>query len=174
MINKIQNRTAKAVILLTAALLIWTLNSCAYQTNLTGTWNCDDGGTYYIQQNGDNVWWYGEKLSNSSDNPFLEDYENPVESWSNVARGEISDNLLLVSWSSVPKGYKENMSNGILVLNIISPHKLEAEMKTGGFRGSTWEIPTLMSPGSGFADSINKKGSNAKNNTTLEVDSGVH
>ena len=173
MTNEILRLEAKAVILFAATLLVCTLNSCAYQTNLTGTWNCDDGGTYYIQQNGDNVWWYGEKLSNSSDNPFLEDYENPVESWSNVARGEISDNLLIVSWSSVPKGYKENMSNGILVLNIISPHKLEAEMKTGGFRGSIWEIPTLMSLGSGFAKSIGTEGSDTKNNTTLEVDSGV-
>ncbi len=68
----------------------------AQQINLTGVWYCDDNGTYYIQQNGDNVWWYGEKSPNSSDNPLLMDCENPVESWSNVARGEISGNLLVV------------------------------------------------------------------------------
>jgi len=116
------------------------------EINLTGVWNCDDGGTYYIQQSENNIWWYGEK---GSDNPFLEN-----ESWSNVARGEISGDLLVVSWSNVPKGgfsgYYENNSNGILILNI-SSDELKTQMKTGGITGLVWKkSPTLIKFGGGF------------------------
>src|SRR5438045_4748532 len=28
--------------------------------DLTGIWKCSDGGTYYIRQVGNEVWWYGK------------------------------------------------------------------------------------------------------------------
>lgn len=44
------------------------------QSNLSGGWICDDGGTYFVRQVGDQLWWYGQ----SSDGG---------ESWANVISG---------------------------------------------------------------------------------------
>jgi hypothetical protein len=147
MINEIQNRKHKAINLLTAIFLVCTLNSCAYQTNLTGFWKCDDGGTYHIRQNGHTVWWYGEQ---SSCDPI----------WANVAKGTIDgDNMVSLSWSNVPTGFIGGMSYGILFLKITSPDKLELMRETGGFSGSVWipkppEFVSYDAPGRGFAYSI--------------------
>jgi hypothetical protein len=53
--------------------------------DLTGVWNCDDKGTYYLRQIGNTLWWYGEQKSN-----------NPL--WSNVAHGTITDNTINLEW----------------------------------------------------------------------------
>jgi hypothetical protein len=91
--------------------------------DLTGVWNCDDGGKYYVRQLGSAIWWYGEN-----------DAKNP--SWSNVLRGTIGGNMINAEWSDVPKG--SVMSNGKLVLQIVSNNRLMATSKTGGFGGSVW------------------------------------
>lgn len=110
-------------------LLICSSNVFA-QVNLTGVWNCDDGGLYYIRQLDDAIWWYGEQ---SSTNP----------GWSNVAEGIIRGNTINLNWSDVPKG--ETVNSGILVLNTISNNQLTATQKTGGFGGSTWTRQTTSS-----------------------------
>lgn len=46
---------------LTLLLLFNPLNAFA-QEDLTGVWSCDDGGTYFIRQVGNIVWWYGESI----------------------------------------------------------------------------------------------------------------
>ncbi|MFZ2470958.1 MAG: hypothetical protein WAW52_03345 [Methanothrix sp.] len=91
--------------------------------DLTGVWNCDDGGIYYVRQLGTTVWWYGELDPNAPN-------------WSNVMRGAISGNMINADWSDVPKG--SVMQNGNLVLQIASNNKLVAISKTGGFGGSVW------------------------------------
>lgn len=91
--------------------------------NLTGPWNCDDGGKYYIRQLGNNVWWYGE---HSPTNP----------GWSNVARGVLAGGELRLEWADVPKG--RNMGTGNLVLRVESNNRIVAISKTGGFGGSVW------------------------------------
>ncbi|MGB5100506.1 MAG: hypothetical protein WBN94_07920 [Methanothrix sp.] len=91
--------------------------------DLTGVWNCDDGGIYYVRQLGTTVWWYGELDPNTPN-------------WSNVMRGAISGNMINADWSDVPKG--SVMQNGNLVLQIASNNKLVAISKTGGFSGSVW------------------------------------
>jgi hypothetical protein len=91
--------------------------------DLTGVWNCDDGGIYYVRQLGTVVWWYGELDPNTPN-------------WSNVMRGSISGNMINADWSDVPKG--SVMQNGNLVLQIASNNKLVAISKTGGFAGSVW------------------------------------
>ena len=91
--------------------------------DLTGVWNCDDGGKYYIRQLGTDVWWYGELDPNTP-------------SWSNVMRGTISGNMIEGEWSDVPKG--SVMQYGNLALQIESGNKLVALSKTGGFSGSVW------------------------------------
>ena len=92
-------------------------------SDLTGVWRCDDGGTYYIRQSGDSIWWFGEP----STNPGV---------WSNVANGTIRDGSINLTWSDVPKGC--TLNKGILVLNILSKENLRATNKTGGFGGSNW------------------------------------
>jgi len=91
--------------------------------DLTGVWNCDDGGMYYVRQLGTTVWWYGEHDPNAPD-------------WSNVMRGTISGNTINADWTDVPKG--SIMQYGNLVLQIASNNKLVALSKTGGFGGSVW------------------------------------
>jgi len=91
--------------------------------DLTGVWNCDDGGIYYLRQLGTTVWWYGEQ---SPSNP----------TWSNVMRGSISGSIINAEWSDVPMG--SVMSSGNLVLQIVSNNQLAALSKTGGFGGSVW------------------------------------
>jgi hypothetical protein len=91
--------------------------------DLTGVWNCDDGGKYYVRQLGTTVWWYGELDPNTPN-------------WSNVMRGTISANMINAEWTDVPKG--SIMQYGNLVLQIASNNKLVALSKTGGFAGSVW------------------------------------
>ncbi len=91
--------------------------------DLTGVWNCDDGGIYYVRQLGATVWWYGELDPNTPN-------------WSNVMKGSISGNMINADWSDVPKG--SVMQNGNLVLQIVSNNNLVAISKTGGFAGSVW------------------------------------
>jgi hypothetical protein len=91
--------------------------------DLTGVWNCDDGGKYYVRQLGTTVWWFGEQ---SPSNP----------TWTNVMQGTVSGNIIYADWSDVPLG--SVMSSGNLVLQIVSNYQLTAISKTGGFGGSTW------------------------------------
>jgi hypothetical protein len=91
--------------------------------DLTGAWNCDSGGKFYIRQVGNNVWWYGENAPTSP-------------AWSNVAHGVLVGNELRLEWADVPKG--RNMFSGNLVLKVESNSRMVAISKTGGFGGSVW------------------------------------
>ncbi len=92
--------------------------------DLTGVWDCDDGGTYYIRQLGNNVWWYGEQDPNSP-------------GWSNVAMGTIDGSRVMLTWADVPKGGA--MGSGNLVLDVVSGSKLQA-VEHSGFGGSAWKM----------------------------------
>src|SRR5438552_1137645 len=59
------------------------------EVNLTGIWNCNDGGIYYIRQVSNEIWWFG----NSSNNAF-----------SNVFHGQLSGSTITGKWSDVPLG----------------------------------------------------------------------
>jgi hypothetical protein len=63
----------------------------AQATNMTGAWNCNDGGVYFIRQVGNQIWWYGQ----SSDGG---------QTWSNVFQGTITGSRIVGSWADVPKG----------------------------------------------------------------------
>lgn len=92
-------------------------------SDLTGVWNCDDGGMYYVRQLGNQVWWYGEKST-----------ESPV--WSNVMQGTLTGDTIDASWADVPKG--SVMQYGHLVIKVASRTSMTALSKTGGFAGSAW------------------------------------
>jgi hypothetical protein len=91
--------------------------------DLTGVWNCDDGGMYYIRQLGTTIWWYGEH------DPIAPD-------WSNVMRGTVIGSTINADWTDVPKG--SIMQYGLLTLQIQSNNRIVATSKTGGFGGSVW------------------------------------
>jgi hypothetical protein len=88
-----------------------------------GVWHCDDGGTYYIRQIGNVIWWFGEASQTNT-------------GWSNVARGAFEGGEIRLEWVDVPKG--SILGGGILVLHPDSDHRLVATTKSGGFGGNVW------------------------------------
>lgn len=94
---------------------------------LTGVWNCNDGGVYYIRQVGNTVWWMG--LSN-----------NGVGSnWSNVFNGSVDGLNVSGRWADVPRGTIMN-SGSISVKYAYTSTKetLTRLSATGGFGGTLW------------------------------------
>lgn len=92
--------------------------------DLTGTWQADDGGTYYLRQAGNELTWYGELQAT-----------NPR--WANVFNGRISGQRIRGGWFDVPKG--STMGSGELQLEIKdNGNVLEAARKSGDFGGSRW------------------------------------
>ncbi len=91
--------------------------------NLTGVWSCNDGGVYYIRQDGDYVWWYGEEPG-----------ANPR--WANVAYGTISAKSLTIIYADVPAGI--STGSGTIVMDIISNNELMAKDKPVSYVGSHW------------------------------------
>jgi hypothetical protein len=92
-------------------------------TNLTGRWQGNDGGTYYIRQIGDRVWWFGENSRGAS--------------WSNVLHGSISANRIIGDWADVPKG--DIRQSGTLTLQLTASDRLTVVSQTGGFGGTEWQ-----------------------------------
>ena len=59
--------------------------------DLTGTWDCTDGGIYYITQLGNTIVWYSE--------------DTPIDTkWSQIAYGTLKDDTIEVTVYDVPKG----------------------------------------------------------------------
>ncbi len=63
----------------------------ASAADLSGKWNCDDSGQYYLRQIGNTLYWYGER---SAANP----------AWSNIFQGNIDGERVNGNWVDVPKG----------------------------------------------------------------------
>jgi hypothetical protein len=91
--------------------------------NLTGRWQGNDGGTYYIRQVGDQVWWSGESARSGA-------------AWNNVFHGRLSGNSLVGDWADVPKG--SSNQSGTLNLQLATSNRLTIVNQTGGFGGTTW------------------------------------
>jgi hypothetical protein len=103
-------------------------------TGLTGVWQGDDGGTYYIRQNGDEIWWYGEQAP-----------EYPV--WANVAYCKIHGNVIDLKWADLPfKGTTKG--GGTLELAVEDCNRLSWRGESGGFGGSIWTrmIVAIVAP----------------------------
>ncbi len=94
--------------------------------NLTGRWRGNDGGTYYMNQHGIELWWLGMSADNGA-------------TWTNVFRGNINLQTLNIAgqWSDVPHGKINN--HGTLNLHIESFKQLKRTGVTGGFGGSQWD-----------------------------------
>jgi hypothetical protein len=92
--------------------------------DLSGVWNGNDGGTYYLNQVGERLFWYGESGA-----------RNP--NWSNVFVGRVNADRVRGEWADVPKGRARN--EGRLVLRVEAGGAvLVAIDKSGGFGGSRW------------------------------------
>ena len=92
--------------------------------DLTGRWSCNDGGTYYLRQNGNQVYWYGEAA-------------DVRPAWSNVFSGRIHEGHIKGSWIDVPKGRTAAAGDLELVIEK-NGTTLRVLSKTGGFKGSRW------------------------------------
>lgn len=104
--------------------------------NLTGIWKANDGGTYYIRNMGDDVWWLGISSKDAG------------KTFSNVLRGQIfeNNNTIVADWTDIPMG--SNMYYGKLILNIDSNVTLnkinESSYSSNGsssccFGATTWQ-----------------------------------
>src|ERR1051325_10678132 len=59
------------------------------QKPITGYYEADDGGAYYIRQVANKIYWFGE---------------DPNGSYANVLSGDIAGNKITAHWVDVPKG----------------------------------------------------------------------
>ena len=88
--------------------------------NLTGKWTCDDGGTYYLRQIGNELYWYADGGTN----------------WNNVFHGKIRGKTLTGEWVDVPSAKDRN--SGSLIVQIISFNELKRTWSSGNFGGTKW------------------------------------
>jgi hypothetical protein len=121
-------------------ILVQIVSAAPDQTkhDLTGVWNCDDTGTYYLRQIDNNLYWYSELGATST-------------TWSTTAYGIINGNTINLKWVDLPKG--GTSSNGKLTLNIVSNDELKLTQMTGGFGGSHWTRSGTASSNSSTSDS---------------------
>jgi hypothetical protein len=101
--------------------------------NITGVWECNDGGIYYIRSVDREVWWFGNGA-------------HPHQSFSNVAYGRVegegNTRVLKLRWADVPAG-TTNLHGRLVLrldfsiqLNRVT-HMSVAE-RSGNFGGSLW------------------------------------
>ena len=115
-----------------AFCMLLILTPAAALADLTGVWNANDGGKYYLRQTANLLYWYGEPSAASP-------------RWSNVFYGTISGARVNGHWVDVPKG--QVMSQGIMKLEIReNGNVLVARQKTGGFGGSRWTREGYIPP----------------------------
>jgi hypothetical protein len=96
--------------------------------SLTGMWRADDGGTYYLRQIGNILWWNG--MSGGNDG----------FTFNNVFRGTItsSTNTITGEWADVPRGTV--MGYGTLNLKVVSSTLVQKVSQAGsGFGATTWQ-----------------------------------
>lgn len=65
---------------------------------LTGAWEGDEGGVYYIRQIGDCLWWFGTELEDIDLGPTGQ------IGFANVAVGRIDGPWITVEWADIPLG----------------------------------------------------------------------
>lgn len=95
----------------------------AQAANLSGVWNCNDGGIYFVRQVGNELWWYGQSSDGGT-------------TWSNVFRGVIRGNQVFGQWADVPKGSVRGY--GEMVLLISNTSHLDKISGGQNFGGSVW------------------------------------
>jgi hypothetical protein len=103
----------------------------AFETGaLTGVWDADDDGLYYLRQMDDCVWWFGTSLREVG--------EGNQDGFANVAVGRVAGDQLHLEWADVPLG--GILGGGTLTLAISeNGDELVKIAETGtGFGGAIW------------------------------------
>jgi len=103
-----------------------SVSLCA--SDITGKWNGNDGGFYYIRQIGNDIWWFGT-------NVFTAGPE--FNAFSNVLHGTRNGLTIDAKWQDVPLG--DTKSKGDISLTIApTGEKITKNSASGGFGGNTW------------------------------------
>ncbi|HSO18283.1 MAG TPA: hypothetical protein VLT88_02425 [Desulfosarcina sp.] len=109
---------------LPAIVCLAGLLAATARADLTGRWSGNDGGTYYLRQQGSTLVWYGEAAPN-----------HPA--WSNVFTGRIREGRIKGRWTDVPKGRRAG--SGILELAVEENGTLlRAVDKSADFGATRW------------------------------------
>lgn len=111
----------------------WSYALCSFPSALTGVWKANDGGTYYVRENGNEIWWIGRSRDGG-------------RSWSNVYSGVRNGSSITGKWADVPMGRARG--GGIMNLQINGTELSRIEV-TGGFGGSRWSRhceDTILNP----------------------------
>jgi hypothetical protein len=102
--------------------------SLTSQTNIAGTYKCNDGGIYYIGQNGSQVVWLGERSVEGSQ-------------FANVFKGTISGNVITGDFWDIPKFNTtpaQTANKGRLVLRLTNG-ALTISPPASNFGGFSWQ-----------------------------------
>ncbi len=95
--------------------------------NLSGVWNCNDKGTYYINDKDGEVVWVGEAAFANGQQP----------AWTNVFIGTCNSTTVKGIWVDVPKG--KTKGSGTMTMKMErGGNTLRRTAVTGGFGGSLW------------------------------------
>ncbi|RTZ60821.1 MAG: hypothetical protein DSZ33_02240, partial [Gammaproteobacteria bacterium] len=88
--NKGGNAMYEKICALCVFLLLTPASALA---DLTGKWDADDGGAYYLRQIGNQLHWYGERFPTHT-------------RWSNVFHGDINGNRIDGRWVATDGMYR--------------------------------------------------------------------
>jgi hypothetical protein len=91
--------------------------------DMTGIYQGNDGGTYYVRQIDNTLLWLGMG-------------PNDGYTWTNVFVGDISGNYANGYWADLPRG--KNQNGGQMTIQILSPTSFQEVSHTGGFGGTYW------------------------------------
>ena len=163
--GSIAGRMAATSLTVVMLILINSIGTFA-QEDLTGTWGCNDGGTYFIRQVGNIIWWYGESAPPQS---FAQTLATEP-GWANVAYGAITGDNIVVFWADVPKG--SGLNSGSLALKYSynrGEDILSKQFDTGGFSGSQW-TRSVMSHGQAPASGMTHSSSRPVSGNQSKVD----
>lgn len=97
---------------------------------LTGVWEADDEGIYYLRETDDGrLWWFGTDVGRTTGNTF-----------SNVAIGQIDGSVIRLEWADVP--YGTWLNRGELTLQVSADGRTLTKTEATGdlFGGSTWTL----------------------------------
>jgi hypothetical protein len=92
-------------------------------TDISGIFNGNDDGEYWVRQSGNNVYWFGKEKNNPP-------------GFSNVFIGTIAGDSFSGKWGDVPVGGTRN--EGTINLHIDGSDHFTRISETGGFSGSDW------------------------------------
>jgi hypothetical protein len=110
---------------------------CVAPRDMNGVWRANDGGTYYVRQVGNDVWWVGMSADGG-------------KTWTNVFKGVRNGATVTGTWADVPHG--KTRSSGILNLHVDGTTGVLGWSRrdvSGGFGGSRWFQPcndTVQNP----------------------------